>query len=233
MIKLQWGLRWKTDVVWAVEKFIIAEKKIICKNVNEICNLILISVVSDTPLRDYANTNEMSKKVFCDIFHKGDAYFLFGDLLVKDEYGYVYFHDRTGDTFRWRGENVSATEVETTMSKILGLRDVVVYGVQVPGTEGRAGMATIVDSESDIDLSGLVQGLNEQLPHYAHPRFLRIVDSVSVTGTFKLQKNKLKEEGFDVGKVQDKLLYYDLKEGQYRVLDEEKYAQINQGIIRM
>ena len=119
------------------------------------------------------------------------------------------------------------------MSKILGLRDVVVYGVQVPGTEGRAGMATIVDSESDIDLSRLIQGLNEQLPRYAHPRFLRIVDSVSVTGTFKLQKNKLKEEGFDVGKVQDKLLYYDLKEGQYRVLDEEKYAQINQGIIRM
>ena len=200
---------------------------------NEICNLILISVVSDNPLREYANTNEMSKKVFCDIFHKGDAYFFFGDLLVRDEYGYVYFHDRTGDTFRWRGENVSATELETTMSKILGLRDVVVYGVQVPGTEGRAGMATIVDSESDIDLSGLVQGLNEQLPHYAHPRFLRIVDSVAITGTFKFQKNKLREEGFDVRKIQDKLLYYDVKEGQYLSLHEDTFAKINHGKIRM
>ena len=119
------------------------------------------------------------------------------------------------------------------MSKILGLRDVVVYGVQVPGTEGRAGMATIVDSESDIDLSRLVQGLNEQLPHYAHPRFLRIVESVAITGTFKFQKNKLREEGFDVRKIQDKLLYYDVKEGQYLSLHEDTFAKINHGKIRM
>ena len=133
----------------------------------------------------------------------------------------------TGDLLR--GEN----EVEATMSKILGLRDVVVYGVQVPGTEGRAGMATIVDSESDIDLSRLVQGLNEQLPHYAHPRFLRIVDSVAITGTFKFQKNKLREEGFDVRKIQDKLLYYDVKDGQYLSLHEDTFAKINHGKIRM
>ena len=187
----------------------------------------------DQPLRKYANTNDISKKVLHDVFRRGDSYFFFGDLLVQDEYGYVYFHDRIGDTFRWRGENVSTAEVEATMSKILGLRDVVVYGVQVPGTEGRAGMAVVVDSERGIDLSRLVQGLNEQLPHYAHPRFLRIVDSVSVTGTFKLQKVKLKQEGFDVGVIKDKLLYYDVKEGQYLALDEETCSKINNGEIRM
>ena len=180
------------------------------------------------------NKEETSKKIGRDIFKKGDSYFLTGDLLIKDEYGYVYFHDRIGDTFRWHGENVSTAEVEATMSKILGLRDVVVYGVKVPGTEGRAGMAAIVDpGNKGIDLTLLVQGLKRLLPSYAHPVFLRIVDSVSVTGTFKLQKTKLRQEGFDLGAVKDKLLYHDAKVQQYLDLDEDKYAKIIRGEIRM
>jgi len=120
------------------------------------------------------------------------------------------------------------------MSKILGLRDVVVYGVKVPGTEGRAGMAAIVDpDDKGIDLTLLVQDLKKLLPSYAHPMFLRIVDSVSVTGTFKLQKTKLRQEGFDLGAVKDKLLYYDAKVRQYLDLDEDKYAKIICGEIRM
>ena len=180
------------------------------------------------------NSRETSKKIGHNIFKQGDSYFLTGDLLVTDEYGYVYFVDRIGDTFRWQGENVSTAEVEAMMSKLLGLRDVVVYGVRVPGTEGRAGMAAIVDPDNaGIDLSALIQGLKEQLPRYARPIFLRIVDSVTVTGTFKLQKNTLREEGFNVGAVQDKLFYYDAKVGKYLVLDEDKYAKINSGKIRM
>lgn len=181
------------------------------------------------------NQQETSKKIGRDIFKKGDSYFLTGDLLIKDEYGYVYFHDRIGDTFRWRGENVSTTEVEAIISKILGLRDVVVYGVKIPGTEGRAGMAAIADSyNKGIDLTSLVRGLKEKLPSYAHPIFLRIiVGSVSVTGTFKLQKTKLRQDGFDLGVVKDKLFYYDAKVRQYLVLDEEKYAKIICGEIRM
>jgi len=182
----------------------------------------------------YLNPRETSKKIGHDIFKKGDSYFLSGDLFFTDEYGYVYFHDRIGDTFRWHGENVSTAEVEAIMSKILGLHDVVVYGVRVPGTEGRAGMAAVVDPDNTgIDLGALVQGLREQLPHYAHPIFLRIVDSVAVTGTFKLQKNKFKEEGFDVSVIKDKLFYYDAKAGQYLVLDDDKYAKISCGDIRM
>ena len=153
-----------------------------------------------------------------------------GDLLVTDEYGYVRFHDRIGDTFRWRGENVSTAEVEATISNILGLRDVVVYGVKVPGTEGRAGMAAIVDEDNKgIDLVGLLQQLKEHLPVYARPIFLRIVDSVTVTGTFKLQKNKLREEGYDINAAKDKLLYFDVKAGKYLELDEEKYAKFTAG----
>lgn len=183
----------------------------------------------------YLNQQETAKKLGHNIFKKGDIYFLTGDLLIKDEYGYVYFHDRIGDTFRWRGENVSTAEVEAIMSNILSLRDVVVYGVKIPGTEGRAGMAAIADPHNKgIDLSSLVQGLKEKLPIYAHPIFLRIIlGDVSLTGTFKLQKTKLRQEGFDVGVVKDKLFYFDSQVKQYVDLDEGKYAKIVSGEIRM
>jgi len=181
----------------------------------------------------YLNPMETTKKIAHDVFRKGDSAFLSGDLVMKDELGYIYFHDRTGDTFRWRGENVSTTEVESVMSKVLGLRDVVVYGVMVPGTEGRAGMAAIVDPDNKVNVEALVHSLKELLPSYAIPMFLRIVHNVDLTGTFKLQKNKLRKEGFDIGVIEDKLFYFDSKEKMYLALDEIKYEQIIRGEIRM
>ena len=181
----------------------------------------------------YLNPVETSKKIAHDVFRKGDSAFLSGDLVVRDELGYIYFHDRTGDTFRWRGENVSTAEVESLMSKVLGLRDVVVYGVTVPGTEGRAGMAAIVDPDNRVDLAALVHSLKKLLPSYACPMFLRIVHNVDLTGTFKLQKNKLRKEGFDIGVIEDQLFYFDSKEKMYLSLDEIKYEQIIRGEIRM
>ena len=181
----------------------------------------------------YLNPVETLKKIGHDVLRKGDTTFLSGDLVVRDEYGYIYFHDRTGDTFRWHGENVSTTEVESVMSKALGLRDVVVYGVTVPGTEGRAGMAAVVDPESKISFETLAQSLKQLLPSYAIPVFLRIVHKVEVTGTFKLQKSTLKKEGFDIGIIEDKLFYFDPKAIMYFALDESKYEKIIRGEIRM
>lgn len=181
----------------------------------------------------YLNPVETLKKIGHDVLRKGDTTFLSGDLVVRDEYGYIYFHDRTGDTFRWHGENVSTTEVESVISKALGLRDVVVYGVTVPGTEGRAGMAAVVDAESKISFETLAQSLRQLLPSYAIPVFLRIVHKVEVTGTFKLQKSTLKKEGFDIGIIEDKLFYFDPKAIMYFALDESKYEKIIRGEIRM
>lgn len=181
----------------------------------------------------YLNPVETLKKIGHDVLRKGDTTFLSGDLVIRDEYGYIYFHDRTGDTFRWHGENVSTTEVESVISKALDLRDVVVYGVTVPGTEGRAGMAAVVDQESKISFETLAQSLKELLPSYAIPVFLRIVHKVEVTGTFKLQKSTLKKEGFDIGIIEDKLFYFDPKAIMYFALDESKYEKIIRGEIRM
>ncbi len=105
-----------------------------------------------------------------------------GDILLMDEYGYFFFKDRTGDTFRWKGENVSTAEVEAVISSIVGLKDAVVYGVEVPGSEGKAGMAAIADPDGNLDLAVLADGLTKQLPAYARPLFVRSLKEISMTG---------------------------------------------------
>ena len=101
---------------------------------------------------------------------------------MKDEENYFYFKDRKGDTFRWKGENCSTAEVESVISGVCGLKDATVYGVQIPGTEGRAGMAAIVDPNGDLDFDVLAKGLAKALPAYARPIFIRILQEMSLTG---------------------------------------------------
>ena len=152
---------------------------------------------------------------------------------MQDELGYFYFHDRTGDTFRWRGENVSTSEVESVVSKILHLRDVAVYGVEIKNVEGKAGMAAIVDPDGHVDLEELAHSLAKALAPYAKPVFLRITDSLDTTGTFKLQKVRLRKEGFDPKLVgNDKLYYMNNKSGKYERLDKTAYDKILSGAVR-
>ena len=179
----------------------------------------------------YTDSKASSKKIMCNVFKPGDSYFLSGDILRMDEEGFMYFCDRTGDTFRWKGENVSTAEVESTISKTLELTDVVVYGVEVPGNEGRAGMAAIVGSPESIDLHDLPQQLFLSLPAYAVPLFVRFIMFADLTGTFKLQKVKLRNEGFDKSKVSDPL--YMLRDKTYIPLTEEMYQEVLGGSVRV
>ena len=148
-----------------------------------------------------------------------------------DEEGLVYFCDRSGDTFRWKGENVSTAEVETRIATVLKLTDVVVYGVEVPGNEGRAGMAAIVGTRDTVDLSTLPHQLSLSLPPYAVPIFVRLIESAELTGTFKLRKVKLRNGGFDRTEVTDPL--YILRGSSYVPLTEELHEQLLQGTIRV
>lgn len=171
------------------------------------------------------------KKIVRDIFKKGDAAFLSGDLLVADERGNLFFKDRTGDTFRWKGENVSTSEVEAEVSNASGYRDTVVYGVEIPHMEGRAGMAAVLDPDRQVDLVKLAQTLKETLPSYARPMFVRLLTKVDMTGTFKLKKLDLQKEGFDPNVIEDALFYLSPK-GSYESLTKEIFDQINRGEIR-
>lgn len=179
----------------------------------------------------YVDKAASSKKVVHDVFKKGDSAFLSGDLLVSDEYGNLYFKDRTGDTFRWKGENVSTSEVEAQVSNVAGYRDTIVYGIEIPNTEGRAGMAAILDVDQSVDLDELATGLKNVLPAYARPLFIRLLSKIDMTGTFKLKKLDLQKEGFDPSRIGDSLFYMSAS-GKYSKLDEAAYEQIMNGALR-
>ena len=116
----------------------------------------------------YTNGGESDKKIVRDVFVRGDRWFRTGDLMSRDTAGYFYFADRIGDTFRWKGENVSALEVENALSAYPGVVNATVYGVLVPGHDGRAGMAAI-KTTPDFDIAGLFHQMSAQLPAYAVP----------------------------------------------------------------
>ncbi|XP_066569227.1 long-chain fatty acid transport protein 4 [Amia ocellicauda] len=186
-------------------------------------------IIQNDPLRrfdGYVNQSATNKKIAQDVFKKGDSAYLSGDVLIMDQYGYMYFKDRTGDTFRWKGENVSTTEVEGTLSRILDMTDVVVYGVEVPGAEGKAGMAAIADPTNRTDLEKFSKDVEKALPPYARPVFLRFLPEVNKTGTYKFQKTDMRREGFDPNVVSDRLYFLDPSKGKYIRLDEDLHRGI-------
>uniref|UniRef100_A0AAX7UVB0 Arachidonate--CoA ligase n=1 Tax=Astatotilapia calliptera TaxID=8154 RepID=A0AAX7UVB0_ASTCA len=189
-------------------------------------------IIQNDPLRrfdGYVSQTATDKKIAHSVFKKGDSAYLSGDVLIMDKYGHMYFKDRTGDTFRWKGENVSTTEVEGTLSRLLDMKDVVVYGVEVPGAEGKAGMAAIADPSHSTNLEKFVKDMEKALPPYARPVFLRFLPEVNKTGTFKFQKTELRRDSFDPSAVSGRLYFLDSSKGRYVQLDEELYRSILSG----
>jgi solute carrier family 27 fatty acid transporter 1/4 len=179
----------------------------------------------------YVGSASSEQKIARNIFKAGDTVFRSGDLMIMDELGYFYFKDRCGDTFRWKGENVSTNEVEAIISSTTQLKDCVVYGVQIIGTEGKAGMAAIVDDNANLDLDILARSLERKLPVYARPLFLRITAQIDATGTYKLKKIDLQKEGFDIQQVTDPVYFF--QNGKYVPLDSQLYKQILAGEVRL
>nr|XP_033817432.1 long-chain fatty acid transport protein 4 isoform X2 [Geotrypetes seraphini]XP_033817433.1 long-chain fatty acid transport protein 4 isoform X2 [Geotrypetes seraphini]XP_033817434.1 long-chain fatty acid transport protein 4 isoform X2 [Geotrypetes seraphini] len=193
-------------------------------------------IIQQDPLRrfdGYLNNSATTKKIAQNVFEQGDMAYLTGDMMVMDECGYIYFQDRTGDTFRWKGENVSTTEVEGTLSRILNMADVVVYGVEVPGMEGKAGMAAIADPDKSCDLVKFIKELRKELPAYAHPVFLRLLPKVNKTSTYKFQKMEMRKEGFNPCIITDSLYLLDSRCGKYILLDKEIFQRIQSGEQRL
>ncbi|KAL7031358.1 hypothetical protein ACKWTF_006975 [Chironomus riparius] len=180
----------------------------------------------------YSDKKASEKKIFKDVFKTGDMFFNSGDILVMDVYGYFYFKDRVGDTFRWKGENVSTTEVEGAIVRAAKLSDCVVYGVNIPGADGKAGMATIADADHKVDLDNLANELKESLPAYARPIFIRLGTNLDITGTFKLRKVDLQRDGFDITKIND-AIYLMQRDGSYKRMTVDDYQLIQQGGLRL
>ncbi|MEN8722037.1 MAG: long-chain-acyl-CoA synthetase [Alphaproteobacteria bacterium] len=185
-----------------------------------------------TSFEGYSNKEATEKKILRDVFEKGDMWFRTGDLLKKDKHGYFYFVDRIGDTFRWKGENVATSEVGEVLSHIDGIEEANVYGVEVPGADGRAGMASVVVA-GDLDRANLRKILERDLPAYARPIFLRLQGEMEVTGTFKHRKVDLVKEGFDPDQIADPIIWLNPATGDYDDLTAESYAAIIDGSIRI
>jgi fatty-acyl-CoA synthase len=178
----------------------------------------------------YTSEEATEHKLLRDAFADGDAWFRTGDLMRQDADGFFYFVDRIGDTFRWKSENVSTQEVEEVLSEFPGVATVNVYGVAVPGAEGRAGMAAIVARDSGaFDAKALYRFVEEALPCYAAPLFVRLVKDADLTGTLKLRKVRLREEGFDPATVADRILLRDDEACAYVPLTRERCDEIVSG----
>ncbi|HEY7853270.1 MAG TPA: long-chain-acyl-CoA synthetase [Caulobacteraceae bacterium] len=180
-----------------------------------------------TEFAGYVDPAASEKKVLRGAFRKGDAWFRTGDLLSRDKAGYFYFVDRVGDTFRWKGENVSTTEVADALAAVPGVTQVTVYGVSVPHNDGRAGMAAVVAGEG-FDLDALSKAIEARLPPYAQPLFLRLSSALAVTGTFKPRKLDLVADGFDPRKIAAPLYFHDRGRG-FIPLSAELHARIISG----
>jgi fatty-acyl-CoA synthase len=190
-----------------------------------------ISLEPGKTFEGYTQKTDTQKKILLDVFEKGDAWFRTGDLMRRDALGYFYFVDRIGDTFRWKGENVSTNEVAEALDVIPGIHEANVYGVAVPGADGRAGMASLVVAPT-FDPATLADRLAGNLATYARPVFLRLQPEMEITGTFKLRKVDLVEDGFNPQTIADPLYVFDSAAERYVRLDSARYAAILSGLMK-
>jgi fatty-acyl-CoA synthase len=182
----------------------------------------------------YTDREATEKKLVRDLFAPGDAWFRSGDLLRRDREGYYYFLDRIGDTFRWKGENVATMEVADCLNAAPGVSETNVFGVAVPGEDGRAGMAAVVLRDgAAFDAPGFFAHAERHLPRYAMPAFVRLVGAMDVTGTLKQRKRAFADDGFDPAVVHDPLFVRDAAARTYVPLTPERAAALRNGTLRL
>jgi fatty-acyl-CoA synthase len=180
----------------------------------------------------YTDRSATDRKILRNVFADGDAWFRSGDLMRRDAAGFFYFVDRVGDTFRWKGENVSTGEVADAVCAWPEVREAVVYGVEVPGYDGRAGMAAVVIEDS-LDLAGFHDHLATRLPDYARPLFVRLIGEIETTGTFKPKKHDLVRAGVDPQATTDALFVNDRTTGAFVRIDAALFNDIRSGRFRL
>jgi fatty-acyl-CoA synthase len=180
----------------------------------------------------YSSAKDTERKIIHDVFEPGDAWYRSGDLMRMDAAGYFYFVDRMGDTFRWKGENIAASQVANVVMTFPGVREACVYGVRIARNEGAAAMAALV-VDGPLDLGRLRHHLARELPRQARPLFLRLTDRFQTTATFKQSKVDFVRTGFDPAATKDPIYFDHPKQRTYIPLDAALYARIQSGKIRL
>lgn len=198
--------------------------------------LLLGPITKTTEFVGYTDREATEKKILRNVFKEGDAYFNTGDLIKQVDAGFALglkhyqFVDRVGDTFRWKGENCSTNEVGEIINGHPDIEVCNVYGVEVPGTDGRAGMAALLLKEgATFDSESVSALVKKDLAAYARPVFVRILPEQQLTGTFKLQKGDLREAAYHPDKCPDDLYVWKPGGEGYEKLDAEFYEKIKAG----
>jgi citronellyl-CoA synthetase len=193
--------------------------------------LLLFEITGGSVFRGYTDKKATEAKIFRNVFKQGDIWFNTGDLMRDIGNTHAQFVDRLGDTFRWKGHNISTTEVEKVINNFNQVLYSTAYGVKIPGTDGRAGMSSIVPSIAldKFDLRALAETLMQNLPPYGIPIFLRFKSKLATTATYKLKKVKLKKEGFNVENLHDPMYVLLPNESEYIPLTKDIYENIQNG----
>jgi fatty-acyl-CoA synthase len=201
---------------------------------NEVGEAISAIVEADGASRfeGYTDPEASQQRILRDVFAPGDAWYRSGDLMRRDAQGFFYFVDRVGDTFRWKGENVSTTEVAAVIAGCRGVREAAVYGVRVPNAEGRAGMTALVVAP-EFELAELHRTVTDALPAYARPVFVRIAARLDTTATFKVRSQELSRQGYDPAALSDALYFDDTARCEYVPLDAALHQRIICGGLRL
>jgi len=192
--------------------------------------LLLGQITDQENFYMYKDEKATEKKVFRNALRKGDMYINTGDLVRDIGYGHIQFVDRLGDTYRWKGENISTEEVETVINAFEQIDMCSVYGVLIPHTEGRAGMASVHKKDDvQFDFTGFLNYLQQYLPGYAIPKFIRFIDEFSFTATHKIQKTTLKKQEYNINEINDEVFVLLPNSTEYVPLTEEIYQGITEG----
>ena len=195
--------------------------------------LLLMEISEKTPFAGYSDKKKTEEKIFRDVFKKSDMWFNTGDMLKNMGFGHAQFADRLGDTFRWKGENVATQEVEKAIDGYPGVSSSAVYGITLPGSDGKAGMAAIVRQDNEaFRLDGLADYLRNILPKYAVPLFVRFVPDFEWTATHKIKKTNLKNDGYDPARLQQDIYVLLPESGKYEALSQEIHNNIIAGKYR-
>ena len=198
--------------------------------------LLLVEIGPNAIYNGYTDKKASEEKVVSNVLAEGDRWFNTGDLVKTMDVGFslgrkhYQFVDRVGDTFRWKSENVSTNEVAEILNSFEHVNMANVYGVKVPKSEGRAGMVAFNCSLDEFNWDNFSSFVSDKLPSYAQPIFIRIIEEIETTGTFKLKKNDLREEAYHLDKVEGNQIFVK-KPGQtsYEPLDRDYYQVIKSG----
>ncbi|PCK07163.1 MAG: long-chain-acyl-CoA synthetase [Alteromonadaceae bacterium] len=218
----------------AADKPVLTSKGFMKKVKRGGTGLLLAEITANSPLAGYTDQTKTNKVIERNVFKNGDQWFNTGDLMRDIGFKHTQFVDRLGDTYRWKGENVSAAEVENLISSYQEIEEVVAYGVEIPNTNGRAGMASITPNigVESFNFKDFYLHVKNTMPHYAAPVFIRMKATMDTTSTFKYKKTDLKEEAFNIAKTSDPIYAALPGSTEYTPITQKVFDEIMEGEYR-